>query len=129
MADSKRYNDWYDKARHDLDGARILLKEGALYDLAAFHCQQSIEKALKAYILLRSGRLVDGHNLTWLCRQAKKCHKGFQQWFEESADLNQCYIETRYPADVDREITYKMVQDFYIMARDMYRFIFEQVDQ
>ncbi|MGN0664334.1 MAG: HEPN domain-containing protein [Negativibacillus sp.] len=127
--DSRKYFDWLDHSSADLIAASILKEDDRCYDLAAFHCQQSIEKALKAYILLRSGRLVDGHNLTWLCRQAKKYHKGFQQWFEESADLNQCYIETRYPADVDREITYKMVQDFYIMARDMYRFIFEQVDQ
>ena len=113
--DSKRYFDWLDHSSADL--------------VAAFHCQQAIEKALKAYILLRSGRLYDGHNLTWLCRQAKKYHKGFQQWYDESADLNQCYIETRYPADVDKEIDYKMVQGFYTMAKDMYRFIFEQVDQ
>ena len=127
--DSRQYFDWLDHSSADLIAASLLKEDDRCYDLAAFHCQQSIEKALKAYILLRSGSLVDGHNLMWLCRQAKKYHKGFQQWFEESADLNQCYIETRYPADVDKEISYKMVQGFYTMAKDMYRFIFEQVDQ
>ena len=127
--DSRQYFDWLDHSSADLIAASILKEDDRCYDLAAFHCQQSIEKALKAYILLRSGQLVDGHNLTWLCRQAKKHHKGFQQWYDESADLNQCYIETRYPADVEKEITYKMVQDFYTMAKEMYRFIFEQVDQ
>jgi HEPN domain-containing protein len=127
--DSRRYFDWLDHSSADLLAAAKLKEDDRCYDLAAFHCQQSIEKALKAYILLRSGKLVDGHNLTWLCRQAKKYHKGFHQWFEESADLNQCYIETRYPADVDKEIDYKMVQDFYTMAKDMYQFIFHQVDQ
>ncbi len=127
--DSRQYFDWLDHSSADLVAASILKEDDRCYDLAAFHCQQSIEKALKAYILLRSGQLVDGHNLTWLCRQAKKHHKGFQQWYDESADLNQCYIETRYPADVEKEITYKMVQDFFNMAREMYRFIFEQVDQ
>ena len=68
--------------------------------------------------------LVDGHNLTWLCRQAKKYDKGFHQWFDESADLNQCYVETRYPADIEREYTYKMVKNFYRMAKEMYQYIF-----
>ena len=127
--DSHKYFDWLDHSSADLIAASILKEDDRCYDLAAFHCQQSIEKALKAYILLRSGRLVDGHNLMWLCRQAKKFHKGFHQWFEESADLNQCYIETRYPADIETELDYKTVQNFYTMAKDMYTFIFEQVDQ
>ncbi len=127
--DSHLYFEWLEHSSADLLAASLLKEDDRCYELAAFHCQQSIEKALKAYILLRSGKLVEGHNLTWLCRQAKKHHKGFQQWFEESADLNQCYIETRYPADVDREIDYKKVQNFYTMAKDMYLFIFEQVDQ
>ena len=73
--------------------------------------------------------LGDGHNLTWLCRQAKKYDKGFHQWFDESADLNQCYIETRYPADIEREYTYKMVRNFYRMAREMYQYIFAEIDR
>ena len=73
--------------------------------------------------------LVDGHNLTWLCRQAKKYDKGFHQWFDESADLNQCYVETRYPADIEREYTYKMVKNFYRMAKEMYQYIFAEIDR
>ena len=72
---------------------------------------------------------MDGHNLMWLCRQAKKYDKGFHQWFDESADLNQCYIETRYPADLEQEITYKKVRNFYRMAKEMYTYIFEEIDR
>ena len=121
--DSQYYYKWLEKALSDLQSARILLTWGGDEMAVAFHCQQAIEKALKAYILLKSDVLVDGHNLTWLCRQAKKYDKGFHQWFDESADLNQCYIETRYPADIEREYTYKMVRNFYRMAREMYQYI------
>ena len=102
--DSRRYYDWLEHSSQDLIAAKILSEDDRCYRLSAFHCQQAIEKALKAYILLKSDVLVDGHNLTWLCRQAKKYDKGFHQWFDESADLNQCYIETRYPADIERGI-------------------------
>ena len=128
-SDSCFYYKWLDKALCDLQAARLLLTYGGDHYNIAFHCQQAIEKALKAYILLKSGVLVDGHNLTWLCRQAKKYDKGFHQWFDESADLNQCYIETRYPADIEREYTYKMVRNFYRMAREMYQYIFAEIDR
>jgi len=128
-SDSCFYYKWLDKALCDLQAARLLLTYGGDHYNIAFHCQQAIEKALKAYILLKSDVLVDGHNLTWLCRQAKKYDKGFHQWFDESADLNQCYIETRYPADIEREYTYKMVRNFYRMAREMYQYIFAEIDR
>ena len=70
--DSRRYYDWLEHSSQDLIAAKILSEDDRCYPLAAFHCQQAIEKALKAYILLKSDVLVDGHNLTWLCRQAKK---------------------------------------------------------
>ena len=94
--DSRRYYDWLEHSSQDLIAAKILSEDDRCYRLAAFHCQQAIEKALKAYILLKSDVLVDGHNLTWLCRQAKKYDRGFHQWFDESADLNQCYIAVSY---------------------------------
>lgn len=59
----------------------------------------------------------------------KKYDRGFHQWFDESADLNQCYIETRYPADIEREYTYKMVKNFYRMAKEMYQYIFAEIDK
>lgn len=127
--DSRRYYDWLEHSSQDLIAAKILSEDDRCYRLSAFHCQQAIEKALKAYILLKSDVLVDGHNLIWLCRQAKKYDKGFHQWFDESADLNQCYIETRYPADIEREYTYKMVRNFYRMAREMYQYIFAEIDR
>lgn len=127
--DSRQYYDWLDRSGEDLTAAKLLLENDRCYNPSAFHCQQCIEKALKAYILLRSDELVDGHNLMWLCRRAKRYDKGFQQWFDESADLNQCYIETRYPADIDKELTYKTVKNFYRMAQEMYKYILNEVDK
>lgn len=127
--DSKKYYDWLNHAEDDLTAANLLKSHADCYNAAAFHCQQAIEKALKAYILFRSGQLVDGHNLMWLCRQAKKYDKGFHQWFDECADLNQCYIETRYPADILKELDAKEVANFYRMATEMFNFIDDEIDE
>ncbi len=42
---------WWEQANHDLETAKILLQNKRL-DAASFYFQQSLEKALKAYILL-----------------------------------------------------------------------------
>lgn len=127
--DSHRYNDWLDRSEEDLLAAKILSENEDCYNSSAFHCQQAIEKALKAFILLKSNILVDGHNLMWLCRQATKYDRGFHQWFDESADLNQCYIETRYPADILNEINEKKIKNFYRMASEMFAYTSKEIDK
>lgn len=126
--DSRQYDEWLDKAGSDLIAASVLREDDRCYDCAAFHCQQAIEKALKAYILLRSGNLYDGHNLTWLCRQAARYDTKFEQWLDESAALGHCYIETRYPSDMHEPLEYQQVERAFEMAYDMFMFICVQID-
>ena len=121
--DSTHYRDWLERAREDISCAGLLFHQDKCHNSAAFHCQQCIEKALKAYILLKSDMLVDGHNLTWLCRQAMRLDARFAQWLDESASLNKCYIETRYPADLPLALERDEVSSYFNMAQDMYRFI------
>lgn len=118
--DSMYYYKWLDKALCDLQAARILLTWGGDFSNVAFHCQQAIEKALKGYLLFRTGRHYDGHNLTYLCRQAVQCDDKFTEWLDESAALNNLYIETRYPTDLPPELTERMVRSYLRMAEDMF---------
>lgn len=126
--DSKKYYEWLDKASEDMICAQKLLDDDRCYDAAAFHCQQAIEKALKAYLLLMTDRLYDGHNLSWLCKKAMKLDDFFFEWLDESVALNRCYIETRYPTDIPREFDYKELMEAYQMAMNMFIFICQQVD-
>lgn len=127
--DSKRYFDWLDRAGEDILAAGLLVQHDGCYQSAAFHCQQCIEKSLKAYILLKSNILPDGHNLSWLCKRASKYDATFSEWQDSSASLNKCYIETRYPADIALELDYGQVMGYYRMASDMYLFICEEIDR
>ena len=126
--DSKKYYDWLDKASADMICAQKLLDDDRCYDAAAFHCQQAIEKALKAYLLLKTDRLYDGHNLSWLCKKAMKMDEFFYDWLDESVALNHCYIETRYPTDMPHNISSGELKQFHRMATDMFIFICQQVD-
>ena len=126
--DSKRYYDWLDRAYDDLKAAELLLRQEETLYAAAFHCQQCIEKALKGYLLFKTHNHADGHNLTWLCRQAEKADGRFNEWLYESAVLNRFYIETRYPSDIPLELGRETVSKAYEMAGAMYGFICGELD-
>lgn len=125
--DSRRYFDWLYHSKLDFLAAELLIQDERCYNAVAFHCQQCIEKALKGYLLFKNRKLLDGHNLTWLCKQAVLQDKTFMQWLTKSATLNRYYIETRYPADIPLEISPDMIRDLLRSTEEMLDFICEQI--
>lgn len=117
--DSLYYYKWLDKALLDLQAARILMTWNGDTCNIAFHCQQAIEKALKGYLLFKTGRHFDGHNLTYLCRQAVQQDEMFTEWLDESAALNNLYIETRYPTDLPVAIDEHACRQYFTMAENL----------
>ena len=125
--DSLYYYKWLDKALLDLQAARILMTWNGDTCNIAFHCQQAIEKALKGYLLFKTGRHFDGHNLTYLCRQAVQQDEMFTEWLDESAALNNLYIETRYPTDLPGAIDEHACRQYFTMAENMFAAIRQEL--
>ena len=69
MGDSPLVLDWIAKAETDLKCAKILFEHDGGNEVVAFHCQQAIEKALKAIILYLYATLESGHSLLYLCKK------------------------------------------------------------
>lgn len=126
-SDSKRYFDWLFHANLDHLAAQCLIEDERCYAATAFHCQQCIEKAIKGYMLYKNHKLFDGHNLTWLCKQAMMMDHHFKEYLDESATLNKYYIETRYPADIPLDVNYETIQKLFEMTTEMLNFICEQI--
>ena len=122
-SDSKRYCDWLYHACLDIMSARRLIDDSRLSKPVVFHCQQAMEKGLKAFLLYKHRKLFDGHNLAWLCKQAALTDQSFTQWIGKSALLNRFYIETRYPADIPEEISEDAAQDILAATEEMLDFI------
>lgn len=125
MADSKRYNDWYTKAKEDLRGANILFEHDGIGSMVAFHCQQSIEKALKGYILKNTNELVEGHSLVYLCKKASSINVNIKSYLKDCAFVNQFYVETRYPADIPTELEEEDVKECIAIAQALLNDIIE----
>jgi HEPN domain-containing protein len=126
-SDSKRYFDWLFHANIDYLAAKSLKEDERCYNAAAFHCQQCIEKGLKGYLLFKKHRLYDGHNLTWLCKQAIQADGHFSQWLVKCTMLNRYYIETRYPADIPLDIDTETINELMQYTTEILGFISEQI--
>ena len=57
------YKDYIEKAQRDIKSAKILKEHDCGNDVVDFHCQQAVEKVLKAYLILNGDGIVRGHSL------------------------------------------------------------------
>lgn len=126
-SDSKRYYDWLFYANNDLTAANALCEDKRLYGLSAFHCQQCIEKSFKAYLLYKTRKLMDGHNLSWLCKQSALYDEEFKKWLVQVSKLNRLYIEARYPADILVEVDRQTVLQTLELTDEVFGFVCDQM--
>jgi len=98
LVDTDKYNEWFAMAQKDLRSAKILFDHDADNEIICFHCQQTLEKYLKGYLIAVTGELQEGHNLLKLCKKAMVYDNKFNEFLKDMAFVNVFYIETRYPA-------------------------------
>ncbi|MCL2793038.1 MAG: HEPN domain-containing protein [Spirochaetaceae bacterium] len=96
----KLVEDWIFMAGRDLKTAEILIKEDSpLTNIIAFHCQQAIEKYLKAYLIEKNIPLIKTHDLIRLNNMIKEIKNlGIDE--KKLIIINEVYIETRYPSEL-----------------------------
>jgi len=89
---------WLIKSQRDLKVAQVLLdNKESLLDAVVYHCQQSAEKALKAYLTFQSIGFVKTHDLDVLLGLCSSSESDFQS-LQEAADVLTPYAtEFRYP--------------------------------
>jgi len=95
----RQVEDWILLADKDLCAAEILLdNEYPLTNIVAFHCQQTIEKYFKAYLIEKDISIIRTHDLIRLNAMIKDIKDlGIDE--EKLIIINEVYIESRYPGD------------------------------
>jgi HEPN domain-containing protein len=96
----KQVEDWVLLADKDLYAAEIIIKDDyPLTNIVAFHCQQAIEKYLKAYLIEKDVSLIKTHDLIKLNDMTKEIKDlGIDE--EKLTIINEVYIESRYPGEL-----------------------------
>lgn len=90
--------EWLSLAEDDLITAAKLIDEIRLTNIIAFHCQQCIEKGLKALIEERRGLSIKSHDLLRL-RDMSELSLSDEEMMM-LATINEVYIDSRYPGDM-----------------------------
>jgi len=90
---------WLSRAAEDLAVARLALREGHAAH-ACFLSQQCIEKALKAYLLAKTGLYPRTHKLVDLLTECQRIDPAFAQFLKHCLIVDQYYIPARYPDGV-----------------------------
>jgi HEPN domain-containing protein len=96
----KQVEDWVLLADNDLYAAEIIIKDDhPLTNIIAFHCQQAMEKYLKAYLIENDVPLIKTHDLIKLNDMTKGIKDlGIDE--KKLIIISEVYIESRYPGDL-----------------------------
>jgi HEPN domain-containing protein len=91
---------WLRKASNDLRYAGIdLAANPAAPEDAVFHCQQAVEKALKAFLVWHDVPFVKTHDLGKLGNQAVQLDPSLEPMVDRIVDLSKYAWMFRYPGD------------------------------
>ena len=91
---------WLKKAENDLrivDHELKLPEDETVKDIACFHCQQAVEKYLKAFLIFHEVEFPRTHNVEYLLEQSAKIDTDFSGIdIDELSDFG---VNIRYPDD------------------------------
>lgn len=124
-------NDWFSAAKYDLLAAETLASDSRLTHLAAFHCQQCLEKSIKAIIEENEKPAIKSHDLFRLQFAASI------QLSENELNLlgiiNEVYIDGRYPGDLgllpQGKPTISEIKTFIDFCNEIYTRLKQQVEK
>lgn len=122
-ANKKEYQIWLDKSLDDLLWTKSNIKEKVYYG-ACFTAQQSVEKALKAFLLFKHGSFGKIHDLVKLVDECSVINKDFKQYRSNVAKLTYYYVQSRYPDLTEIDIfTQEDADEALKIAEEMWEFI------
>ena len=90
--------EWIEKADHDLGTAKVIyLQIPEYFDIIAYHCQQAVEKYLKALVINIEIYPPRTHNLMQLLDILTNNYEISNSLYAKAAILNNFSTEIRYP--------------------------------
>ncbi|MDA8410342.1 MAG: HEPN domain-containing protein [Treponema sp.] len=118
--------EWIDLANSDISTARFIMQMRPLpLEIIGFHCQQAIEKLLKAYLVFHDSEPEKTHELPALLKKCMAFDPDFTKLSDACSDLTDYAAKTRYP--------YRNVLDetkiarALVQAESSYAFILEKI--
>lgn len=119
---------WIIKADHDLGTAKITYLHIPDYrDIIAFHCQQAVEKYLKAYLFSLDIDFIRSHDLIYLLDLISKKDSILQDYYTKASSLQNYSVQLRYP-NIVIELTDIEIQNSIKIAKEFRDFILNKLN-
>lgn len=123
----EEYKLWLEKAIDDLKWTQANI-QGKIFYGACFTAQQAAEKALKAYIIYKTGKFGKIHDLVKLIDNCAVYDKDFIVYRQKIAKLSFYYVQSRYPDITEIDIYNKEeAEEAYSLAEELISFIKEKI--
>ncbi len=118
------------KAENDLKAVKYLLAiEDAPLDVISFHCQQAVEKYLKAYLTWVDVRVTKTHDLASILNLCIEKDKEFEKLDRDKISKLTLYaVEVRYPEEII-ETDPEEVKQFYELAKDVRKLVIKRLNE
>jgi len=127
-ANDDHIKEWMNKADHDLGSAKLIFLHIPDYiDTIAFHCQQAVEKYIKALLVYFEIDFQRSHNLIYLLDLLTKKLEVSEDRYEKAILLNGFSVQIRYPdktiylSKEELATAIEIAQDFRVFAIDLIR--------
>lgn len=92
---------WLTKARRDLLSAKRLSQgKEPYFDTAIYHCQQTVEKSIKGWLVYNDQSFEKTHDLRLLVTQASEIEPKFAEWFDVAEQVSPYATAYRYPGEI-----------------------------
>lgn len=96
----QEHDKWLKISKEDLAMAKLALPN-ELFSSVAYHCQQSAEKSLKAYLVFKKQKTIKTHDLYRITEMCIKLDKNFDKLYQKIRYLNPFSTKFRYPTEFD----------------------------
>ena len=126
---TEEIKEWIEKADHDLGSAKIIyLHLPEYFDTIAFHCQQSVEKYIKAILIFEKIEFQRSHDLVYLLELLSQKIDIDESKFKNAFTLNNFGVQIRYPNKIikltkeELESAIHISEEFRAFSEDLIRF-------
>jgi len=126
---SNNIQSWITKGDHDLGTAQIVFSQIKEYkDTVCFHCQQAVEKYLKALLIHLDIEFKYKHSLIYLLNLLSEQIEIPELMFENALKLENFAVEFRYPNEII-EPTENEIEDFFKIVINIRNFVADELNK
>ena len=126
-AREKYVRQWLEKADEDRQAMERLMEGNPILEMACFHAQQCVEKALKGFLTAHDRHVEKTHDLTDILELCVEVNSTFAQFEQTCEALTPFAVDARYPGPRNPD-TIEEARQLIGAADHIYQFTREALD-